>query len=166
MAKGIWLTLVCFALIANSSLAVAQITLACQFETGGQGLYWHKNNWLPSTFPRGKPFFLIINPDKRIDRRSALNAMGLGNSADFYLDNMPNHLNCTNTGGSVSYGDIRAGWEGVATCTWSSGDSVRVGLRSLRGAIAKLSQMAEKDDGDHEQYSRYVSVSVFVCQKL
>lgn len=127
--------------------AQAQMTLACQF-TMGNGFTWKNGQWQPQRFSSGKPFFLTIDPDKRLNPKSALLAFGEPPQMAGRTWSDPTWVSC-----------FRYNEAGSSTaCSDFLGNSITVSLSSMEGAVSKISGAASKADD--------IFVMPFVCQKM
>jgi len=125
----------------------AQMTLACQFREGN-GFTWKSGQWQPQRFSPEKPFFLTIGPDKRLDPKSALLAMGSSPEMAESSKSDPSWVHCLRHSKAAN----------STACAHYSGDSVTVSLTKLEGAVSKISGVTNKVDD--------IAVMPFVCQKM
>lgn len=121
--------------------AQAQMTLACQFKEGN-GFEWKNGQWQSMRFYAEKPFFLLIQKDKRIDAKSASKVLGLSQVVCFPHSEYP-----------VTQHSACAGYAGA---------QIIVSLKTLEGAVSSL--FGSVMGGD--TYRDTISVSPFVCQQM
>jgi hypothetical protein len=133
-----------------AGVAQAQMTLACQF-TMANGFTWKNGKWQPTMFKPEKPFFLTIDPDKRINPKSAL--LVFGESPEMAERNKSDAtwVSCFrhSTAGNSS------------ACSGFLGDSIIISLASLEGAVSLAAGATQQS-----QNRDTISISPFVCQKM
>ena len=126
-----------------SCTSQAQQVLACQFSES-TGFKSNPGRWSSANFLIGKPFFLRINNDELIDKKSLENLL-------FY----PDDTVCK------KYNSRNAGLR-TACVEIDSGNGIVLSLETLTGAVSALSGAASSNVTKRDD----VSVSLFNCQKM
>jgi hypothetical protein len=128
----------------------AQMTLACQF-TMGNGFIWKNGQWQPQRFSPEKPFFLTIDPDKRLNPKSALLAFGEPPEMAERNKSDANWVSCFRHSAASN----------SSACSDFLGTSIIVSLTSMDGALSRISGAAQKNNDKDD-----LVLKPFVCQKM
>ena len=130
--------------------AQAQMTLAYQFKQGN-GFEWKNGQWQEAAFYAGKPFFLLIQKDQKIDPKSALVATGT-----------PPEIAEAVQMDMVCFPHRRRVIAQFSSCSGPHGESIIVSLETFEGAVSKL--LGSVTDKIFNRDSLYVMP--FICQKM
>jgi hypothetical protein len=131
-------------------VAQAQATLACQFREGN-GFTWKNGQWQPQRFSPDKPFFLTIDPDKRLNPKSALLAFGEPLEMAERKKNDANWVSCFLPSAAAN----------SSACSDFLGNSITVSLSSMEGAVSTIHGAAQKNNDKDD-----LVLKPFVCQKM
>jgi hypothetical protein len=128
----------------------AQMTLACQF-MAGNGFTWKNGQWQPQRFSPDKPFFLTIDPDKRLNPKSALLAFGEPPEIAERRKSDANWVSCFSPSAAAN----------SSACADFLGNSIIVSLTSMDGALSSISGAVQKNNDKDDLVLRH-----FICQKM
>ena len=120
--------------------AQEEYSLACQYVEAG-GLIWENNNWKPTSFFLGQPFFLSVE-----NNELSASSVGpvFGGSASYQEE-----VSCLNS------------FNRVTTCVAPFGDTLFLNHETNSGGVSKLyGSGSTGDDRDT------VVVKAFICQRM